>query len=36
LESALVPHADFKLDALVDARRAEHAERGQRKVVIEA
>jgi hypothetical protein len=36
LESALVPHADFKLDALVDARRAERAERGQRQVVLEA
>ena len=35
LQSAFVPHPEFKLDALVDAHRVEYAERGQRTVAID-
>jgi hypothetical protein len=35
LQSACVPHSEFKLDALVDAYRVEYAERGQRTVAID-
>jgi hypothetical protein len=34
MQSTYVPHAEFKLDALVDARRVEYAERGQREVAV--
>ncbi len=34
MQSIYVPHAEFKLDALVDARRVEYAERGQREVAV--